>query len=272
MRRVLLSMLRWRPRYSLRTLVLATLLATCVAALRHNWGPWVRGHGWQAHKQRMVSVGSSADGLRLVTASIWDSKVRVWDLRRGRIVCELDRPGLYVTSAEISSDGRRVRTRAMDGTVRIADADTGYHIVFLEPRRFFTRPVEFSSADPSLVACRWRGEADWVDGRAFREGYFGADRSGNVVVNCPGGSLRLGRGVIDDRDCGVWRIAVAADCRSAAVVYHDGYVRLWRRSRPEPWWGVFCLKEFWLSVAFAAAFVWSILADRRRFRTASPPA
>jgi len=43
-----------------------------------------------------------------------------------------------------------------------------------------------------------------------------------------------------------------------------GTCTVFRRRRPEWWWGVFYLWEFWLTVAFAGVFVWSAVRDRRR--------
>jgi len=44
---------------------------------------------------------------------------------------------------------------------------------------------------------------------------------------------------------------------------------LCRRTRPEPWWGVFWLWEFWLTVALAGVFVWSVWRDRGALQRAS---
>jgi hypothetical protein len=33
--------------------------------------------------------------------------------------------------------------------------------------------------------------------------------------------------------------------------------------RPEPWWGIAWLPEFWLTALFAAALAWSVWRDRR---------
>ena len=43
-------------------------------------------------------------------------------------------------------------------------------------------------------------------------------------------------------------------------------MKVYRCYRPEWWWGVFYLKEFWATVIFAAFFAWSIRGDRRYFR------
>ena len=40
-------------------------------------------------------------------------------------------------------------------------------------------------------------------------------------------------------------------------------VRLWALRRPEQWWGVLVLPEFWMTVLFAGALAWSVWRDRR---------
>ncbi len=50
-----------------------------------------------------------------------------------------------------------------------------------------------------------------------------------------------------------------------------GDIRVWRRRRPEWWWGVFYLPEFWLTAAFAGLFVWSVVRDRRSLRKKGEP-
>jgi hypothetical protein len=46
---------------------------------------------------------------------------------------------------------------------------------------------------------------------------------------------------------------------------YDERIEIWRRHRPEWWWGVFSMLEFWFSTVFAAALVWSLLADKACF-------
>ena len=45
---------------------------------------------------------------------------------------------------------------------------------------------------------------------------------------------------------------------------YEDHCGLFHRRRPEWWWGVFYLWEFWLTAALAAIFVWSVVRDRRR--------
>jgi WD40 repeat protein len=53
------------------------------------------------------------------------------------------------------------------------------------------------------------------------------------------------------------------DGNRIATASWDGTMRLWHRRRPEYWWGVAWLPEFWLTVLFAGALVWSVWRDRK---------
>jgi len=54
-----------------------------------------------------------------------------------------------------------------------------------------------------------------------------------------------------------------------ATAAEDDSVRIWRSRRPYQWWGVFYLWEFWLTVAFAGLFVWSVWRDRSALKGAA---
>jgi len=68
--------------------------------------------------------------------------------------------------------------------------------------------------------------------------------------------------VIDVPAMDAYEAAFSADGNVLWVWAHDG-LSVWRRRRPEWWWGVFYLWEFWLTALFAAIFVWSVVRDRR---------
>ena len=62
----------------------------------------------------------------------------------------------------------------------------------------------------------------------------------------------------------VWSFAgFSRDGEHVLAGTRDGDLWTWRRRRPEWWWGVFWLWEFWLTVVFAALLVWSVWRDRR---------
>jgi len=46
-------------------------------------------------------------------------------------------------------------------------------------------------------------------------------------------------------------------------------MQLLHRRRPEYWWGVAWLPEFWLTLLFAAALAFSLWRDRRVLRQAA---
>jgi hypothetical protein len=46
--------------------------------------------------------------------------------------------------------------------------------------------------------------------------------------------------------------------------YDHTWIGMWSRRRPEYWWGVAWLPEFWLTVLFAGALIWSVWRDRKR--------
>lgn len=49
------------------------------------------------------------------------------------------------------------------------------------------------------------------------------------------------------------------------VIEHGDFLRIYHNRRPEEWWGVFFLWQFWACAAALGGFLWSILHDRRQF-------
>ncbi len=47
------------------------------------------------------------------------------------------------------------------------------------------------------------------------------------------------------------------------VTSGDDTLQLWAYRRPEYRWGIVCLPEFWLTLIFGPAFIWSLVRDRR---------
>jgi len=108
------------------------------------------------------------------------------------------------------------------------------------------------------------GHDSWSRMAESSEGTELTRRAGPVRVRS-GSTLR--EYVLADRDCaGI----VSEDGRRIALEMDSGNSELWRLRRPEAWWGIFRLWEFWLTVFFAAALAWSLIADRRRLRAPSP--
>ncbi len=71
---------------------------------------------------------------------------------------------------------------------------------------------------------------------------------------------------VDDRAIVGWGqpvMSFSPDGESLLVVDRCTGIYLFRRRRPEWWWGVFYLWEFWLTAAFCGLFIWSVVRDRR---------
>ena len=60
---------------------------------------------------------------------------------------------------------------------------------------------------------------------------------------------------------------LAPDGSMIVAVYDDSHAAIWRRHRPEWWWGLAWLPEFWVTLVCAVAFGWSV---RREFRAKYP--
>ena len=56
---------------------------------------------------------------------------------------------------------------------------------------------------------------------------------------------------------------IAVTCAKSVVVY--------RRRRPEYWWGVAWLPEFWLTLVLTTALLWSLRQNRLNLKTAAEP-
>ena len=51
----------------------------------------------------------------------------------------------------------------------------------------------------------------------------------------------------------------------------DGTVLAWHRRRPEYWWGVAWLLEFWLTIILTGTLLWSLRRDMLTLKTAAEP-
>ena len=79
-------------------------------------------HRFDVHTARITTVGFTADGRRLLTASM-DGSVRVWDVGSGEPSIELRHPQ-GVRDAQFLADGRQVLTLCADGWLRRFDGNS----------------------------------------------------------------------------------------------------------------------------------------------------
>lgn len=113
------------------------------------------------------------------------------------------------------------------------------------------------AADPAI----W---LDFDDGRSVGDlpgdyGFRVFDREGNVLYCYPAVWLVDGYTILDEDTIAFSLIGGESNLRRPSVVY-------FRRRRPEYWWGLAWLPEFWLSLLFSVGLNLSLLRDRRRLR------
>jgi WD40 repeat protein len=76
-----------------------------------------------AHNEIVRAAAFSPDGATLATAGR-EGRVKLWDLRTGRLTLVLKGHTATVTSLEFSPDGRTLYSSSWDGTTRIWRAAT----------------------------------------------------------------------------------------------------------------------------------------------------
>ena len=258
---------------------------------------------WDANDGKpLFSLGADDDGgCRAVyspdgeyIATGWPS-LAVWDAETGKCLRILREDISSERRVSFSSDGRRLLSvhASEEDACFVWDIATGRQVAALGRgsgqwgHTFLPRPG---------LMLAWQG--DFSVGSSWRVCVV-RESDGSIVLNltdCRSSPERVypspdGRRIaapLDEYDgLGLWSletgeclaellprdelvtgVSFSADGRSLAVG-SDYRALLYRRRRPEWWWGVFWLWEFWLTAALATAFVWSLVADRRRLARAN---
>ena len=65
------------------------------------------------------------------------------------------------------------------------------------------------------------------------------------------------------RQCGAFSAKFSPDGHRIVTTHRDAITCTWTRRRPEYWWGLAWLPEFWMTVFFAGALMWSAWRDIR---------
>lgn len=191
-----------------------------------------------SHKDKLTDISISAGKDQAVTGGFDGSKV--WDLKSGSLIFELDRDHADLEVA-YSPDGRFIAT-ADDSTIRIWDSGTG----------ILRRTL---SGHAGLLGFSWFDEKDRILS-------WGTDRTARIWDTSRGSCLAVLSGhpgwvnnaiFVSDN-----RIATSSGRRESAVI------NIWRRARPEYYWGVMYLPHFWIAISLVALTIWSASATRPR--------
>jgi len=244
-----LRLRRLIPRYSLRTLVVFLLLVTSGMGLWWRWEPWVQGCYLGYRGPSPHSIQFSGDSKRLAVVACIDTRTAEGE-------------GEGDPDSWAGYDFRPNAERLMKRTVFdvLKGREVGSETWWEKPAdagRFPFDPKAKVSADGSR-------EVAFVGDAEFRKTVVRDLRTGKELavlgffVPPPYRGGFSGPGMD-----GVIQGAFSSDGRFLAVTPGTS-VHLHRRRRPEWWWGVFYLWEFWLTAAFAGLFLWSVITDRRR--------
>ncbi len=101
-----------------------------------EWGYWdylmnTQLVALKGHTRDVVSASFSADGSRIVTASL-DKTSRVWNARDGSEIAVLEGRFKQLMSAAFSPDGTRIVAGSLDKTVHVWDAQDGREVARLK--------------------------------------------------------------------------------------------------------------------------------------------
>jgi WD40 repeat protein len=198
--------------------------------------------------QKLNCAAFSSDSKTVLTGSY--KLARLWDLQSGKPILSIDDFPKEMTLGFLaySKDGSRIIT----GEVYYGDQGGG------GIQRFRTW-----SLDGRLL----QTVNDVAAYRATSAGFRVLDHNGDL--------WDLENGVVLTRLCGLkpnWdhsdisedgQMASISDQSQEQAESNDDVLRVWQRRRPEYWWGVAWLPEFWLTALFAGALGWSVWRDGR---------
>jgi WD40 repeat protein len=206
-----------------------------------------------AHGGPWTIARFSADGKRVITCSVSNNKIAIWDVASGGKVREID-TGAWVGLAGFSPDGNRVYSTTNDN-VKLWDAATGAPLktlsglarpgAMLSPRfasdwsRIFIRNIDGSV---HLYRAPEYDEAWKAGGPEAKVGTsIGMSPSGRFAVGAIGDRIHAWWLQQPPRDTsaaapaeGVKQVLAAPDDASFAVLGNDGSVRLWDAATLRP--------------------------------------
>jgi len=221
------------PRFSLRTLVVFLLLVTSGVGLWWHWEAWYRCCSMEAGQGYVRSIEFGQDASQLI-------------VEHGPLG---DPTGSPVPTVQWT-----ISKKVFDVSrcVQVSSSAPVDHVLSGEELAGFQEaPAVVSPNGLVTVIYHTTWALGLADVRTHEVLCVLGDAHGKTLVHPPCAFSEDGR-----------TLAVATVLMQEHL--EDAVIHVFRRRRPEWWWGVFWLWEFWLTAALAAIFVWSVVRDRRR--------
>jgi len=181
----------------------------------------------------------SRDGKAVLT-SRWSEDLKLWNVADGSRVTTFSAKGSFMRFPRVSPDGQLLLVAEPGGTVQTWSAATGALCATVQTDDTSSESALCFSPDSRriLVAFHLSSARLWDarDGRplfTFTEG---------PIAECA---------------------AFSPDGRRIAMGRKGGGVEMWVKRRDESPFGILILPQFWLTLLFGSAFVWSVFRDRR---------
>ena len=278
----------WVPRFSLRMLLFGVML------IGSGYGLWLYWEPWTPDFQHGALIAApdgwltrAPDGRRL---SRIGGQVQIQD-SAGRRLLDLPPQG-HLMTAFFSPDGRFIISTPMSGPVRIWDSASGKQVMKLDLALCGTLYASYSPDGRTIMAYGGTGVILWDStfGRELFQIYdtavacvrFSPDCNRLAVLSPDSSNLAL---KLWDLKTETKAVSIKLKDQLDSVAFStDGlsilmgnrkvrnewdsasvFTSALRRRHPEQWWGVAWLPEFWLTVVFAGALVWSGWRDRKPF-------
>jgi WD40 repeat protein len=239
---------------------------------------------FSGHGMDVCVAAFSPDGRRVVTGGL-DRNVRVWNAETGIEQAAMKGHEGALLCVAFSTDGQRVLTASEDNAARVWDSNTGLECSVVEERDVPNRGARLSfdqcafSPDGKQIITVWRDEVARV--RMMETGQERIALKGHEACVCSAGFSPDGKQIVTgshDQTARVWDADTGLECavlrghdrQVSAVFLADGNriatrsyptTRIWSRRRPEYWWGIAWLPEFWIALIAGGGLL--VIAARR---------
>jgi hypothetical protein len=260
-----------RIRYSLRTLLLFTLLAGSVMGLWFRWEPWERKKRFNSKPANKIMDATAG---QIVTRSYVDDGERYWDISTGKEVKTAAGSRLFCNGFEptVWPDRQRAWKERIERFLSKSALKEQDPLQNMVPLSYISdgKPGAFYFNQNIILVAE--------DGHEL-----GKLNTGDESILCAAFSpdnARILSGNGNNQRFNIWDVQSGVNlCRFSerypvqAVLFltedmiatqdllHN--IQIWHRRRPEYWWGVAWLWEFWLTLVFGCGLAWSVWRDRR---------